>query len=76
MLVDLVPSTAPGMPAQEPEKSLRQQPGLAVNIDAATAVAEADLTHPWALLHGYNFGDDIDEIEERRSGAPRQEECI
>ena len=34
----------------------------------ASQLAEADRVHPWALLAGYNFGDDPDEVPEWFAG--------
>jgi len=30
-------------------------------VRSSLSISDADLSHPWALLHGYHFGDDWDD---------------
>jgi hypothetical protein len=48
--------------------------GGSAKVVAVTYAEEADVSHPWALLHGYNFGDDIDDVQDSRS-ATASPEC-
>jgi hypothetical protein len=70
MPYETVPNTAPNTPPVESFTQFSVKQERPINGVAVSRAEQADISHPWALLHGYDFGEDIDDSQELQPGTP------